>query len=239
MKEPVSQEYTNAFVDGELAVSEREEALARMESDPDFKRAVCEARIMKERVRAAYAAEKPAKRPVFGFNCPPAWRQAIAAGLLLSLGLGGGWWAHDVSKQDGPVRVAGLPEGYVPVSLASQADPGKVVLHLDSGEPERLTTALDLAERLIGERGDDARVEIVVNSYGINLLRADVSPQRGRIESLARRHANLVFLACGQTLARMRREGIEVALVPEAGIASSAIHEILTRLGQGWVYVKV
>jgi hypothetical protein len=40
-------------------------------------------------------------------------------------------------------------------------------------------------------------------------------------------------------VARLKREGVTVALVPEAHTASSAINQITTRMGQGWVYVKV
>jgi intracellular sulfur oxidation DsrE/DsrF family protein len=238
MKEPLSQEYVNAFVDGELAAGELDQAMARLECDAEFKSAVCERRVMKELVRGAYA-DLPARRPVLGFRCPPAWRQALMAGLFLGLGLGGGWLAHDWSVPDRMDRLAGLPDGYTPVSLASRVDPDKIVLHLDSSDPARLGASLDLAERLLARHGARAQVEIVVNSYGVSLLRQDISPYRERIERLARRHANLAFLACGQTLARLEREGVDVALVPEAGVASSAINEILTRMGQGWVYVKV
>lgn len=238
MKEPASREYLNAFVDGELAAGEREEAMARLESDPAFKNAVCELRVMKELVRGAYA-EVPAGRKPMAFRCPPAWRQAVAAGLLMGLGLGGGWLAHDWSAPDRLERLAGLPEGYAPISLANRVDPDKIVLHLDSSEPARLGAILDLADRLLRQRGDQARVEIVVNNHGLALLRQDITPYRERIEDLSRRHGNLAFLVCGQTMARLKREGVDVVLVPEAGVATSAINEILTRMGQGWVYVKV
>lgn len=238
MKQPPSQEYMNAFVDGELAAGERDEALARLESDAEFKRAVCELRMMKELVRGAYPETQPARRSAILY-CPPAWRQALVAGLLLCLGLAGGWFAHDLSAPAKLDSLVGLPDGYTPVALASAVDPDRVVLHLDSGDPARLDASLDLAERLLARRGADVRIEIVVNSNGLNLLRQDISPHRARIEDLARRHANLAFLACGQAMARLQREGVDVVLVPEAGVATSAINEIITRMGQGWVYVKV
>lgn len=238
MKESPSPEYLNAFVDGELAAGEREEAMARLEGDAAFKSAVCELRVMKELVRGAYA-DMPSGRQSQAFRCPPAWRQAMVAGLFLLLGLGGGWYGHGVSTPARLDRLAGLPEGYTPVSLSNRVDSDKIVLHLDSSDLARLDATLDLADRLLGQRGARAQVEVVVNSQGLNLLREDVSPYRERIEGLSLRHANLTFLACGQTLARLKREGVDVVLVPEAGVASSAINEILTRMGQGWVYVKV
>jgi hypothetical protein len=46
-----------------------------------------------------------------------------------------------------PALVAG---GYQPVSLAREADPNRIMLHLDSAAPERMQAALDQAERLAG-----------------------------------------------------------------------------------------
>ena len=238
--QPVSQEYLNAFLDGELDEGERQRALARLERDAEFKARVCEARTLKELVAGAYAelprqqaTPRPSKAVQYGW-------QAMAASVLLLVGLGAGWLAHDM--RSAPVemdRLAGLPDGYRHVSLASRVDPDKVVLHLDSSEAARLTAVLDLAERMLAERGTHGRVEVVVNSYGLNLLRQEVTPEQARISQLANRHANLSFVACGQTVARLGREGVKVVLLPEAVVAPSAIGEILSRMQQGWVYVKV
>jgi hypothetical protein len=93
------------------------------------------------------------------------------------------------------------------------------------------------ADRLLAQRGASGRVEIVANSFGLNLLRADVTLLAGR-EAMARQHANLSFVACGQTVARLKQEGVKVDLLPVVHTATSAINEITTRMGQGWVYVK-
>lgn len=237
---PVSDEYLNAFLDGELAADEREQALRRLEGDEAFKARVCELRSLKERVKGAYA-DLPAMTPRRkGGGFSPAWRQALAAGVMLALGLAGGWLARE-QTQPGPAydRLAGLPAGYQPVALGTKVDPDKVVLHLDSNDPARVVAALDLAERLLARRGDRGRVELLVNSHGLNLLRQETSLYRDRIGVLAVRHPNLAFVACGQTIARLRHDGVAVELLPQARVARSAIGEILDRMQQGWVYVKV
>ncbi len=231
-------EYLNAFLDGELTADERAHVLALLESDPDFKMRACEMRTLKEMVRGAYGevpdAPARARRPTF-YGTP----QAMVAGVLLALGLGAGWMVRDFNAAaPGYDRLAGLPDGYQAIALSEQVDSGKIILHLDSGEPGRLGKVLDLAEKLL-DRQPSARIEIVANSYGLDLLRANVTPLRERIEGMARRHANLSFVACGQTVARLKREGVKVTLLPVAHTASSAINEIMTRMGQGWVYVKV
>lgn len=237
-KEPISQEYLNALVDGELTADELERAYRRIEEDSVFKARVCETRTLKEMLKGGYADLAPPRAARGrGFDWLP---QAAAALLILAVGLGSGWLARGERDQTPRVeRLAGLPMGYQPISLTTRVDPGKVLLHLDSSEPERLEAVLDLAERMLREGGGDARVEVVVNSYGLNLLRQDVSPYRERIARLADSHANVAFVACGQSIARFKRDGIRVELVPEARIASSAIGEILGRMRDGWVYVKV
>lgn len=234
---PLPQIYLDAFVDGELAADERALALARLEADAAFKAEACELRLLKDQVRNAYLAPPSVPQPVR--RLPEGWSMALAASLILALGVGAGWLGRDAASQPAAFeRLAGLPEGYRAVALSEQIDPNKIILHLDSGDPGRLEKVLDLADRLLAKQRE-ARIEIVVNSYGLDLLRADVTPLAGRIESMAQRHANLSFVACGQTVARLKRDGVKVDLLPVAYTSSSAINEIMTRMGQGWVYVKV
>jgi len=236
--QPLAQLYLDALIDGELSADERAHALLRLESDAAFKAEACDLRLLKERVRSAYAEPPPApvksQRPLrSGLS------QALAAALLLSVGLGAGWISHDFTAAAPTFdRLAVMPEGYQPIALSEAIDQNKIILHLDSGDRGRLGKVLDLADQVLA-RQPAARIQIVVNSYGLDLLRADVTPLASRIESMARRHANLSFVACGQTVARLKRDGIKVELLPVAYTASSAINEIMTRMGQGWVYVKV
>jgi uncharacterized protein len=235
---PLAQVYLDAYVDGELAADERALALAKLEADAAFKADACELRLLKDQIRNAYL-EPPALPQRASRRLAGDWSMALAASLILALGIGAGWLGRDaVGGSPDFDRLAGLPEGYRAVALSEQIDPNRIILHLDSGDPGRLEKVLDLADRLLAKQRT-ARIEIVVNSYGLDLLRADVTPLAGRIESMARRHANLSFVACGQTVARLKRDGVKVELLPVAYTSSSAINEIMTRMGQGWVYVKV
>jgi intracellular sulfur oxidation DsrE/DsrF family protein len=237
LNKPFSQEYLNAFVDGELAAEERVAAMARLEDDLEFKRAACEMRVLKDRVRAAYAETPGTVRSEL--RASRVWWPALAATLLLGIGLAGGWFAHAWSEPERSARVAGLPNGYRAISFVNAYDPDKIVLHLDSNAPQRFDKTLALAEGLLDRRGEQARIEIVVNGQGVDWLRSDITPYGERIEELARRHANLTFIACGQALSRLKREGTKVVLLPSAEVTTSAADEIFARLGQGWVYVKV
>lgn len=239
--EPVSREHINAYLDGELTLEEREHLLDRMASDASLRAEICAQRMLKEQVRAAYddlPHPHAGARHRYRYR-NAAWRQSLAAGVLLVLGLSGGWLAHERLDQPPVIeRLAGLPTGYQPVTLSERVDTQRVLLHLDSSDPGHLSASLDVAERLLQSRGQ-GQVELVVNSMGLDLLRQDRSPEQARIERLAASYPNLLFVACSQTVARLLREGQEVVLLPEARVASSAINEIMSRMRQGWVYVKM
>lgn len=238
---PASPEYVHAFVDGELAGEELDHALDRLRHDAGFRAAVDEARALKDAVRAAYPLATSSPRRTLAAG---GWRHALAAAMLLVVGMGGGWWARDLATSDATIeRRVGLPEGYQALAAGARVDAGRVLLHVDVGEAERMARALDLAEILLERHGERARIHLVFNSAGVEWLRADRAVADRvlvhRAQAMAARHANLGLVACGQTVARLRREGERVELLPVAHVAASAIHEITTRMSQGWIYVKV
>lgn len=250
MKPFVSDETLNAFVDGEFDVAESESLIARMRDDPDLAQRVGTLRSLQSMVRLAYA-EPPVSRGWVASAVPRRqFMQRCAFGCLILLaGLSGGWVLHSLESQAVAVAPAFtltppalLNSGFQTASLAREADPNRVMLHLDSAAPERMQAALDQAERLLDEaerQGRTMQLEIVANSHGINLMRAGVSPHAARMARLTQRHANLHWVACSQTIARFRGEGQTVELLPNARAAPTAIGEIVTRLQQGWTYVRV
>jgi hypothetical protein len=56
---------------------------------------------------------------------------------------------------------------------------------------------------------------------------------------MKQRYANLNWIACGQSIARFVSDGEKVVLLPATQTAPTAIGEIVTRLQQGWTYVRV
>ncbi len=240
MKDHYSRERLNAFIDGELTGDERLEFLRQMEHDPELKAEACGLRSLKEMVKGSYQAVSP---PGHGRSSGRDWntlRQAIAAMLFLACGLIGGWLANErYHRPPGFDRLVGLPEGYRPVALTRQIDPDKLVLHVDTSDQAVFERALGLAESLLAHDPQRRRVEIVVHSGGLDMLRADVTPYSDRINRLAQQHTNVAFVACGNTVARYQREGKQVVLLPEARLVASAVGEIIHRLQQGWVYIKV
>ena len=245
MNPVVSNETLHAFVDGELDVAESEKLIARMRDDKELAQRVCALRSLRSMVRLAYA-EPPVDEGRQSRAAPRRrLMQRCAFGCLILLaGLSGGWALRGFESQVVAARPAAISSGssYQMVSLAREADPNRVMLHLDSAAPDKMQAVLDQTERLLNEaerQGRAMQLEVIANSRGLSLLRADHSPYAERMARMKQRHASLHWVACGQSISRLRSEGEKVVLLPGTQTAPTAISEIVTRLQQGWTYVWV
>ena len=229
-KNNFSDERLNAFVDNELGNEEREEILAAIAEDAELGQRLCALRSAKELVRHAYShvqtySRKRGRRISL-------WGGALAAGVALVVGVLIGWQGHRTaigSPSESALAWAG--------SLFAP-QPTRVLLHLDSSQAERMEEALDMVEAYLAKAGH-ARVEVVVNNSGLDLLRQEATPHAARIAALAARHEMLAFVACGNAIARYRSAGLDVTLVPEARVERTAVEHIVDRVRQGWTYLKI
>ena len=117
----------------------------------------------------------------------------------------------------------------------------KILVHVSSARAESMATALEEVEdtlRAARARGRGIEVEIVANSAGLALLRADVSPHARKIAALRALYPNLTLIACNQTIDRLRENGVQVTLLPGVEVAPSALEQVVKRLQAGWVYVR-
>lgn len=242
MKPEISQEQLNAFIDGELDLIEKDRLFVALAGNPELAHQLCNLRAVKEMVSHGYA-EPPA---VHRNNRPRQFTVShyLATGMVLVLGLTVGWLGRDWQSPSRPAQLT-QKNGDMsrPVNLAGvKADTRKIVLHVDSAQPVKLKTLLDDVDYLLQHQTAADRpvqVEVIANNYGLDLLRADVTPYAARIDELARRHTNISFVACGQTMRRLTKEGIKVELLPQVRVAPTAIGQIINRLQQGWTYIKV
>ena len=118
----------------------------------------------------------------------------------------------------------------------------KILLHLNSGNPEHIKGVLDEAENLLKmyhEQKQPARVEIIANGQGLNLLLADSSPYPKRIGRMQKQYQNLMFAACQSTMDRFGDLGIPTNLLPGVIIIDSAVTQIIRLQREGWVYIQV
>ena len=71
------------------------------------------------------------------------------------------------------------------------------------------------------------------------MLRADTSPVRDRIKSLAESRPSVSFKACGNTQENMAKaENKAIPLVSQASVMKSGVVQVMELQEQGWSYVR-
>lgn len=233
MNREISDELLNAFADNELDGAEKAELLERIAADTSLRAKVCETWHLKELVRSAHPL--PGRRDG-GKRKPRFWNMfglPLAACLLLMVGAGGGWLAHDE-----------YDDSWIPAHQmkAIQAQGNRVVLHLVSGDPREIEGALRKAAQLASARdktGDIIQVELIANGPGLRMLQTGNAQLASRVVAMRQQHANVRLVACNETMNRLRERGVEVTLLPDVDVVPSAIEEIATRIDQGWRYLQV
>ena len=233
MKNDVSDELLSAFVDGQLDDIERGRVLSVINDDPAVGKRAFDLWRLKEMVRHALPMQPaPQTTSRGGARWHSRWpTHAIAAGLIAAASVTGGWFAR------GPLGTGSQRDV---ARVATVQNHQKVLLHIGSSNPVRIKAILDEAEQLLrssDRQGESMQVEVVANEGGLDMLRTGVSPFAERIQQMRQAHRNLSFVACGNTVERLRNAGEDTRLLPHTLVASSAIDEIVTRQRQGWLYI--
>jgi intracellular sulfur oxidation DsrE/DsrF family protein len=251
-----SDEFLNAFVDGELAPEDRTRIYVELRQDETLNRRVCELRNLRELVRFAYA-EPPGAPTTAAAAAAKVGRQIPRRPTATWLGLGlaaslaaalvtGALMGGTRSTPSHPARhdtAADSAGGSGGTSMAAEQEPVKVLIHLSTADPKRVREALDEIEDLIRfyrRQQVAARIEVVANGDGIEMLRADRSPFAARITRMQKEYDNLTFAACQNTIERLARErGDATRLLPGVIVIDSGVAQIMRRQHQGWAYIRV
>jgi len=235
-----SDEQLQAFVDDEVDLSDRAEIMEAISRDDELACRVCELLQIKDSVRLAYhEPPQPAhtsKRWQVASKARVSVR-AIAASFLLATGILSGWFMHALS-----LNGASPPTSNIVQMAPANQEFKRVILHISTADTERLEQALDDAELLLSgykNHPEMLQLEVVVNAAGLTLLREDASPYVDRIRHMAQEYDNIDFLACSRTIEKLHLKGIDVHLIPEAKVIPAALEEIVDKLQEGWVYIRV
>jgi len=231
-KDEVSRELQNAFVDDELDQADWERVAERLGTDEALRADICALRQTKQLVRRAYA-QTPEARP--GSARRTRW---MAAAALCVVSAAAGWVGHSQLAGD-----EGESDARVIASVRGlrNLQENRILVHVNTSRLEIMKTALEEVEdalRAARTRGRVIEIELVANSTGLDLLRADVSPFAGKIAELRAKYPNLTVVACHQSMNRLRDEGTQVRLLPGVEVTPSALEEVLKRMRAGWAYVR-
>lgn len=241
-KEKFSDEFINAFLDGQLDNDERSQLLDEVRRDPALSGRVCELQKVREMVQLTYHNISVPQR-----HTQPKWlfdsryAKALAASLLLAAGMTIGWFSN--ASIDHPVSLLEMARTVQTPTPATPGHPWRVMLHVSTADPVRLNAVLDETRHVLqasSHSKDKVRVEVLTNGEGLKLLSADDSPYARRIRALENTYGNVTFLACRKSLQRLKHDkGINLDLVEGARVVPSALGEIIKRQREGWTYIHI
>ena len=212
------------YVDGQLSQDEVQETVQAMYQSPELRREVDEIQDLKALMKQAFpVAHERADEKVSETPTHYRWI-ASAAAVVLAFVLGLLFPGMGEEQGDAP-RVA-----------VDQGQKTPVILHVPDRDPNNWANALDIAEAF-GNR--HVRVEILANSYGLDLLSAKRSPYAKRVKALAAKYPELAFVACASGLAKLRKSGIDTGLLEGVSTAPSAVEHVAEKVSEGWRYIKL
>ncbi len=53
------------------------------------------------------------------------------------------------------------------------------------------------------------------------------------------KYDNLTFVACANTIKRLKEQGVDVLLIDRTHASETAIDHVVERLQAGWTYIKI
>lgn len=236
-----SDEMLNAYLDNELATDDRKRLIEDMRDNDGLRQRVCKLEQVRNMVSVAYhEIPEPSQSQISNRHRYSSFA-AMAASILVIVGLVGGWFGHAWLQKD--TGLVNLAESVQINNPTGELQPWRVLLHVTSDDPYRMNVLLNETESILREyqnRQQKVSIQIIANGKGLNLLRNDKSAYGKRIAKLQADYDNIIFMACAQAMARVQKKtGKAVELLPGTRIAPSAVSEVLDRQKQGWTYIKI
>jgi intracellular sulfur oxidation DsrE/DsrF family protein len=118
----------------------------------------------------------------------------------------------------------------------------RLILQVNSNDPVAMNLALNNATNVTKyykDLGEKVKVEVITFGPGLHMLRADTSPVKARIETMALSMPEVSFKACGNTQENMQRaENKDIPIIPEAQVVKSGVVRVMELEEHGWTYVK-
>lgn len=225
-KKPDQYYRLNAFADGELDSFEADSIIEAVHDDHDLHRELCDIHLIKDMMQTAYP-EKNDTQQRKDRSSLNAFGMIAASVLLLVIGFGGGL----LLTQNSSSETFSLSQ--------TSSDNEKFVFYIGFSDPKRFSETLQRAEKLVSNHQGNIQIDIVASGGGVDFLKTGTHDQSGRLSNLAGKHESITFVACNNTLARLKKQGKPVDIIDDAIVAPSAVRYVVNRLRQGWNYVEI
>lgn len=250
MNTSVSSEMLNAYIDNELDQKEAYNVESEIKKDPELQKQLDDFQQLKLKVQASYASIRPPVRHNQKV-APTSWLPtAVAASLTLVVGISSGWYGHQYLDGDAlfdgalsNVNKDTSADNLLGVKLQPlNAQDDKIIIHLAQNDRQLFDKALAKAEALLARFDaleQNGSIQILANSYGMDLMRKEKSPYKERITNMMQQHDNIQFVACSNTIKRLESNGVNVDLIDGVEVHGPVINEIVTHMQDGWTYIKI
>jgi len=249
MKRDVSNEILGAYVDNELACSEKRSVAEEIKADAELEQHAQAILDLKTSIKKAYPDDMH-KMPGAEVNDSPdqaskrIFRQSIAASFILTCGLIVGAMINLSDNSINKVSSASNANNQlfgINVKPVTQHD-DKILLHIASADLKKIDFLLTKTERLLTDSRHSQHpinIEVIANSKGVDFLRTSTSPYAQRIKELQQKYSNLQFIACKNTLRRLQEKDQSVQILEGVKADKPALDTIINRMDKGWTYIKI
>lgn len=239
----ITEDKLNLFIDEQLDSDEMNEIHEALLDNKELREQVCQLKAVRELIGYAYSEVPPSryehpdkKRSTILFG------RAVAASVTLIVGVVLGWSTYEYSPNAALAISAENTFQYVANHVKAERGKRKIVLHIDSSDLQVVNAALNEADQLLAtyrKANTPIELDIITNKTGINILRPGVSPYISRIKELIDSNDDVAVYACNRSIAKaLKKEGVDIVLMPEVMKDRSARELIPQRLEKGWVYIK-
>lgn len=127
------------------------------------------------------------------------------------------------------------------VALA-QGQTHKIAFQVDQNDPQVMNLTLNNVQNAIeafAGMGDKVDIEVVAYGPGLNMFIKGKSPVAERIGAMSLEHPDVVFSACGNTLAKMEQAtGHKIPLLSEAHVVPGGVVRLTELQEQGYAYIR-
>jgi len=236
------------LVDGQLDGPSKKKLMKKINASPELKQKLAGISKVKELIGLAYIQELPRSSPAKGKSSISIHSLfvALAASLIMGLGLTLGWISHHyydstdhvVATTDYPAVIS-RPE--IPVDLSAQ-NVRKYMLHVNFLNEVQLENALAETRSILNSyaaNGLPVQMELAFNLQAVRIFEPQHISQAQKIIALMSRYENLELYACSKALGMILGE-IEKPEEMSVFHTDRIVEEMISeRIEQGWIYIKV
>ena len=239
----ITEDKLNLFIDEQLDTDEMNEIQEALLDNKDLREQVCQLKAVRELVGYAYSEVPPSRSEIHQQKKSGSlFAKAIAASITLVVGVLLGWSTYEYSPNAIQAISAENTFQYVANHVKVEHGKRKIILHIDSSDLQVVNAALNEADQLLAtyrKANIPMELDVITNKAGINILRPGMSPYITRIKQLIDDNDEVAIYACNRSIAKaLKKEGVEIVLMPGVTKDKSARELIPQRLEKGWVYIK-